>query len=261
ARIALELAPKVAHLFGPGTRPQLAALIFLALQVARPLPAPPLPPEEAGYRFWQAIKAHREGKLAEALKSLAEARKRHDQRRFVLPKKQQNPLSDPREEIFLRMCDEVKASWTLQGKLGNPDYLTLKDDERDKRVDAIVAKAKTAAEKAAQEAQLKAVGDKLFKGKKVGKVEDLVKLADEERKTATKAIDDLKGTVKKRDVTITGLQKTVKDTQADLTKTKKDLASSEAREKVLKAANDSSLAALKEVAGELKDAEGKAKVK
>jgi hypothetical protein len=186
--------------------------------------APPAgDPDEAGFRFWQALKLAREGKSAEAIKALADARAAHDQRRFLFPRKPQNPKSDPREEIFLKACDELRAAWTYQAKLKNPDYLAADEKDRLPEVDKLLA----ASGEAAKAEQLKGLA-KLYEGKKVEKADDLAGLVAEERKAAEKEqlaqktkLDDTQKKVEKLEVEaktalekIAATEKTLKETQA-----------------------------------------------
>jgi hypothetical protein len=73
--------------------------------------------EEAGIKFWEAARLARQGKYADAVKSLREARQNHDTRRFQNLFKAQNPTSDPNEQIFLRCCDLIESYWALEEKL------------------------------------------------------------------------------------------------------------------------------------------------
>jgi tetratricopeptide (TPR) repeat protein len=247
----LDLTQKVAHLAPAGMEPRQLALLLIALQAAPgDGKAPPPPggaaaptPDEAGFRFWQAIKAARESKWAEAVKALDEARARHDQRRFLLPRKPQNPASDPREEIFLRTADEVKAYWTMLDRLSKPGYLAADPKERFAPVDKLMKEAQDSA----TAAQLKDLAEKLAKGKPVAKPEELVKLVADERKASADKITGLEGTV-------TDQKKKIEDLDGTLVKTKKELASSQdmlkasvSREKGLQAANDAANTAFKDI--------------
>jgi tetratricopeptide (TPR) repeat protein len=240
----LDLTKKVAHLVPPGMAPRQLALLLIAFQAP---PAPdakaPAAPDEAGFRFWQSIKAARESKWADAVKALDEARARHDHRRYLFPKKQQNPLSDPREEIFLRTADEVKAYWTLLDRMSKPDYLAADPKERPTPVNKMVKDAQDAG----AAAQLKEMSAKLLKDKPVDKADELVKLLTDERKASADKITSLEGTAADQ-------KKKIDDLDTVLVKTKKDLASSQdmlkastAREKALQTASDAANTAFKDI--------------
>ncbi len=139
----------------------LLALALIALQ-GQPQPAD-AESEEAGFKFWEAVKLAKQQDYGKALAALKEARSLHDQRRFTRLRKSQNPLTDPTEEIFLRACDELTAYWQMQAKLQSAGYLdvAMKKDPV-KAVDELVQKVKTvddivaAARKAEMEAKAQA---------------------------------------------------------------------------------------------------------
>jgi hypothetical protein len=257
AQVVLETAAKVAHLAPPGMAPRQLALILIALQ-------PPMPqggdkkgvapadqgavPDEAGLRFWQAIRSRRQDKYDEAIKALDEARARHDQRRYLTPRKPQNPLSDPREEIFLRACDELKAYWTLLARLNSKDYFALDAKDRVPAVDALLQKA----EDRGRVAVVKDLGEKLLKDKAVASAEAVVKRIGDERKAAKDRETKLDEAIGKQKKEIVGLSDKLKDTESSLTKTSDELKTSVAREKELKAGIDAANAALSEVASVVK---------
>ena len=99
-------------------------------------------PEEAGFDFWEAAKLARQQKFAEAIAKLDQARKLHEQRRFVRLRKPQNPLSDPNEDIFLRSCDELKQLWLIQDKLQKGGYLAADKRDTGNAIDILVKEAK-----------------------------------------------------------------------------------------------------------------------
>jgi tetratricopeptide (TPR) repeat protein len=241
----LELTPKVAHLAPAGMPPRLLALLVVSFQ-APPTPpggAAPAAPDEAGFRFWQAIKSARDGKWADAIKALDEARARHDQRRYHFPRKQQNPISDPREVIFLRTADEVKTYWTMLDRLSKPGYLAAKPEERYAPVDKVVKEAQDSA----TVAQLKELADKLAKDKPVAKADDLVKLLSEERKARADKIAGLEGTVADQKKKLDDLDTTLVKTKKDLASTQDMLKESVTREKALQAANETANKAFKDI--------------
>lgn len=204
--------------------------------------APKAPPEAAP-KFVEALKFARDGKMAEAIKAIDEARNRHDERRFLLPNKPTNPRTDPREETFLRACDEIRRYYALLQKLRGPDYLAADPKDRDALVDAVVKKAQDTA----TAALLKEVGDKLVKDKPVASVADLAKLIDAERKTATDKVKDLEGKLTDSKKANDDLTAKLKDTDAKLTTTMTQLDDARKREADLKAVNEATLASLKEV--------------
>jgi hypothetical protein len=201
-------------------------------------------PDEAGFRFWQAVKLARERKYADAIKALDEARARHAKRRFVNLRKQQNPLSDPTEEIFLRCCDELKAAWELEGKLRNPDYLAAEEKDRWPVVDALVKKS---ADNARSE-QLKELSAKLAKDKAFATPKDLIAAVEAERKASADKMATLEKNVDARKKEVAALEGKLKDATALTLATQDKLKVAEKHEAELKAASTEANAALKEVA-------------
>jgi tetratricopeptide (TPR) repeat protein len=246
ALVAMELTEKTAWL-APGMRPALLAVLLAAFQPppggAPPAGAPPALPEEAGYRFWQAVKLARAKEWAKATDALEEARERHDRRRWLLPRKPQNPGSDPRQEIFLRAVDEVKGYWSLLAKLNNPNYLTADAKDRNPAVDALLTKAQVEA----RAALVKELGEKLAKGKEVPSAEALVKLLGDERKANEDKIATLQTSVDDQKKKITDLDGMLATTKKDLDTTKKSLVAEEARAKELDAARTAAEGALKDI--------------
>lgn len=212
-------------------------------------PAPGAPaaaplPEEAGFRYWQAALAAQKKDYDAALKAIDEARALHDQRRYLLPRRQQNPASDPREQIFLNVCELLKDYWRLQAVLNNPDYLTA-TEKRDMRVDALLGKADVAA----RADQLKKLAADLVKDKPVAKPEDLVKLIDEERKAAETKLTMADETITGQKKQLDGLTDKLKTAGAELTKTAETLTKTVEAEKAARAAGQQAVALLKEVGG------------
>jgi TolA-binding protein len=104
----------------------IQALIALQDQPATPGGAKPAPADtatnaspasEAGFDFWKAVRLAKQGDYEAAIQSLSAARTIHAQRRFQRLKKNQNPLSDPTEEIFLKSCDELISAWQVRSKM------------------------------------------------------------------------------------------------------------------------------------------------
>ncbi len=224
-------------------RDMLVALIVMLQDPGGNKPPAPVG-EEAGYRFWEALKLARDGKTAgsvkaldDAVKALDDARSRHDQGRFLRPRKPQNPMSDPREEIFLKACDELRIFWKDQAKLKNEGYLDAVDKDRIPEVDKLLAKA----EDKARDDQLKGL-TKLFEGKKIVKADDLVALVQAERKavdadklTQKTKLDDqqtkldrLDKDAKLADKKIEATEKSLKETQAVAKKAQDDAAAATA---------------------------------
>lgn len=84
--------------------------------------AGPVVPEEAGFRFWEALKLAKKHEYSAAQTALAAAKKAHDERRVLLAEQGSNPKSDPLEEIFLRSCDELAEYWALCAALHSGGY-------------------------------------------------------------------------------------------------------------------------------------------
>lgn len=189
--------------------------------------------EEAGLPFWNALKLARTQNYPEAIKQLEEAKKLHAQRRLTQLRKQQNPLSDPNEEIFLRSCDELKQLWSLQDQLRGSGYLNLTD--RKNPVEGMTALVKDLAATRLAAAE---VANKLVEAKLIAKPEELskgidtlladrdsdrTKLADLDKnlKTALKDATDTK-------VLLSDLQKkldtVMKEDQDMLARAKKEIA-------------------------------------
>ncbi len=191
-RLDLRAVQKPAEPAGMSRAPRRAdealmvALLFLAFQEGVPEVAPNAPvadTDEAGFEFWKAAKAARDRKFTEALRLLDRARFVHDQRRILQLRKPQNPLSDPTEEIFLKACDELKASWEVQEKLSKGGYLA-EGKLPGKAIDDLVKVAKDADE------GNKALAEKLVTDKVIEKPEDLAK-GVEQLLTDRKAGNDL----------------------------------------------------------------------
>ncbi len=70
--------------------------------------------DEAGYAFWDAIKALNGKDYKTALDQLEAARKAHLKGRLLRRGQQQNPGSDPTEEIFLNCIKQLTVYWTLE---------------------------------------------------------------------------------------------------------------------------------------------------
>jgi hypothetical protein len=139
-RLELREAPAA----GAARRPDAAAALLtalVALQAQAPAAAPAADNDEAGFGFWEASKLAHDGKFADAVKALDDARALHERRRFTRLRKAQNPLSDPTEEVFLRCADELKAYWQLEEQIHSGGYKSAAD---------VIAKAKEGADAKAQ---------------------------------------------------------------------------------------------------------------
>lgn len=175
-RAPAEAAPKTPAAKSPTARLiDPSVLLFTALQV--PLSAqspgktakPPAPPaaekpapskpaaarpaaadksratdEEAGFEFWKATKLAQQGDYAQAIEALHKARDIHERRRFARLRQDQNPLSDPTEQIFLRSCDEMIQYWQLKQNGGAASL--AKQPEATKPVETMTPDAKKALE-------------------------------------------------------------------------------------------------------------------
>jgi tetratricopeptide (TPR) repeat protein len=212
----------------------LAVLLALGFQDDKKGPpkdekAPP-PPPEAYPMLVKAIKLAAEKKYDEAAKALDEARRRHDERRFLYPNRPQNPRTDPREEGFLRMCDELKRAWAAQ-----------------KGYPAELAKA----EEAARAAAVKDIAGRLFKDKDDAKTpEDIAKLIAGERKKAEESAEmvvTLKKAATDDKKKLDGLTADVEEGKKKLVAAMKEIEEGQARAKALEGSGAAALAALKDI--------------
>ncbi len=244
----LDLSSKVGRWLPPGLDPRTVALLLTAFQ---PMPeggegqaaTKPLP-LEAGFAFWKALVAAKAGQYDEAIKQLDAARALHDQRRYLLPKKQQNPLSDPREEIFLKSCDLLKTHFQLQAGLSNPNYLTADPMTRPPQINALLARA----DEAARAAMLKDVAARLVKEKPPATLDDLVKHIESERKTVETQLANLQKQTTEQQKELTTLNESLKSLTADLRKTQETLKTTQADLTRSKSEAEATLTALRDVA-------------
>jgi len=86
------------------------AAAFLFLQDN---PAPAAEPAEAGGPFWRAVNFGARRDYDKAIAAVNEAKAAHAKRAAALAGRGLNPLTDPREQIFPRACDELAAYWAL----------------------------------------------------------------------------------------------------------------------------------------------------
>jgi hypothetical protein len=251
ALLSLELRnAKSAPAISRGPRPPAVtpeALLVVLLTLQQPGGAgekAPAATPEAGFKFWEALKLARERKYDEAVKALKEARARHDRRRFAHLRKQQNPLSDPTEEIFLRCCDELKAYWEAAAKLNNPRSLEAGAKTGLKSVDKLLARA----DENGRAAQLKELADRLAKGKSVKSPDELVAAVESQRKGGAGKVAELTKELAAAGKKAERLAGELKEAKGLAEERGDKLKAAEGRERTLKAANAEALAALKQVA-------------
>lgn len=72
--------------------------------------------EEAGFAFWEAVAAAQRGDFEAGKAAMLRAKAAHIQRRDQVLRGQ-NPLSDPREDIFLHSSDQLIAYWEVRSQL------------------------------------------------------------------------------------------------------------------------------------------------
>jgi TolA-binding protein len=181
-----ESTPRVGRAEPAGDGLLLASTLLLA-----PGDEPDAKAAEGGFEFWEAVKLAQDHNYREALVHLQRARDRHDLRRRELPGRGLNPGSDPREEIFLRCCDELKAYWDLRDKLKEagedvpprgtvaPIVAKLIEERKGGADPKALQAARDEAKRALETA--KAAGDKLVKAEADLKAAQDAKKALEER--------------------------------------------------------------------------------
>ncbi len=209
-------------------RQVLLALLLPLLQAEPPKPGPGQPgaaeTPEAGYDFWDAVALARSQNFAEAIKKIDSASALHDKRRFEQLRKSQNPLSDPNEDIFLRVCAELKFHWQVQEWLLSQgtklvaDKVITDPKELGKGIDQLLAEHKTAA---ADKAKVAKIGEALVAAKIIAKPEELEQgvaklLAD--RTAAETEIAGLKTAAKTAQTEIDGLKTAVKTAKGETEK-------------------------------------------
>jgi hypothetical protein len=190
-----------------------------------------VPEDEPGFHFWRAINyaANWQAKDAfpNAVKAINEAKAKHDARRRQLVGMGLNPVSDPREQMFLRACDELRFYWQFKGQIyADPVGMRMAREER-KGTAAILTdlfKAKKEYEAAAP--KLRDAEAAVAAAKKAGEELEAVK---------AKAAADLAAAQKEAEAqTATARQaaadnaKAATKAQADLTDANKRLAAAEA---------------------------------
>lgn len=124
--------------------PQLGMALFAILLQAGPGVDPSLIPEEAGFKFWEAMKLASDHDYPAAKTALKQARAAHDARRFLLAKRGMNPLSDPLEDIFLRSCDELNAYFDVREQLHTSGYNLVANKTANKAVSKVLSEFRRA---------------------------------------------------------------------------------------------------------------------
>ena len=125
--------------------PREAEQIMLAIVLLQDDPAAKSDPE-AGVFFWKAVKAGNEGKYADAVQQIAQAKAAHVKQTKTNPGRGVNPLSDPLEQIFPRCCDDLKAYWELRGAIYSNKAIAdlMKKDGPDKALAELAKRADAA---------------------------------------------------------------------------------------------------------------------
>jgi tetratricopeptide (TPR) repeat protein len=155
-RAAKKAAGAGARAPRPGVDQEAQARLILLLLALQGAPAEKTA-GEAGFKVWEALRlANKDGNYEDAVKALDEAVKRHEERRYANLRRGLNPVSDPKEEIFVRAAEEVKAYWQLLSVLKANKYDTS---------DPIKAFETLATEKKASDQTLKELSDALAQAK------------------------------------------------------------------------------------------------
>ncbi|HEY1187176.1 MAG TPA: tetratricopeptide repeat protein [Gemmata sp.] len=203
--------------------PAGAELLLATVLLLQEPPAPRADDVEPGVYYWAAVKAANTGNYKLALEQIDKAKEAHLKRAPAFNGRGINPLSDPREQIFSKSCDELKAYWKLRGAVsGNPDMIAAiqKDggalakaiDGFTRAADAAVKAEKEATEARAQVKKLEV---------EVAKLDKDLKASDKEKiEAGTKlaiAATDLKAAEKKLETAATELKSAEKDVEAKQT--------------------------------------------
>lgn len=147
-------------------------------------------PAEPGVLFWQAVNQAAAGDHDAALKTLAAARKLHDEKRLGVIGKGVNPTSDPLEQIFLKSCDDLAAYWTLKRDIYEHKAIKPLLAEKGATLRTVLDKL---AESGGDPVALKELKAKLEKADKDFKDADaLAKKYETELTAAKKDLDDAK---------------------------------------------------------------------
>lgn len=199
----------------------------------------PKEPLEAAPKLAEAIRHAGKRKYKEAIEALDEAKKRHDARRFLRPNKPQNPLTDPREESFLRCCDEIKKYWQAMERLGRYEQLASGGAEA---VDELIKKAEAAQfrDAVAKLVKDKEAADKLAKAN----LDALAKHIEMERTASADRITGLEKAAKDDKKKIEELQTKLATAMTELTSAQKAIKEGNDREKALALEKADALAAL-----------------
>jgi hypothetical protein len=173
-------------------RVETLVLVLAALQAGDKPPAGEATTNEAeaGYKYWDAVKLAREGNFKAAADAVKEARTIHDKKRFARLRQQQNPDSDPNEEIFLRAASDLEKYYLMRAQLSSA-VADVKDPVR--AVETIIADRKKPDEALAE--IVKGANEKLGLGIKEPKTVDILKGIDD-LAASKKLADELKAGLK-----------------------------------------------------------------
>ena len=179
---------------------------FMAREDNVPMAANPNPNRlEAGDHFWEAVHFAKNGKYDEAVNFLDRALLVHKSQRFIRQNKNQNPRSDPAEEIFIKTCQELEMYWKLRKQLQSAGYLDGHIVKNPARAMAIaIAKAN---EKKSED-NMRVLLDKLKKDKDIAAL-------DPAPKDVAKGIDALLEAKRKSLAQLADVQKTLEEKLKD----------------------------------------------
>lgn len=175
----------------PADAERLTHAVALTLLMLQADPPAAKAPAEPGFLFWQAVNEASAGDYAAAVKTIASARKLHDEKRLANVGKGVNPTSDPLEQIFLRACDDLSTYWTLKRDIY--EHKTLKPllAEKGAKLKDVLDKLSDGGDPTA----LKDLKAKLDKAEKDFKEADtLAKKYETDLTAAKKDLDDSKKT-------------------------------------------------------------------
>lgn len=200
--------------------PRDAELLLAAVMLLQDTPAPKGDDTEPGVYYWAAVKAANAGNYKLALEQIDKAKEAHVKRAPAFAGRGLNPLSDPREQVFAKSCDELKAYWKLRGAVsGNPDMIAAIQKDGGALAKALdtFAKSSDAVTKAEKEATAARLEVKKLEGE-VAKLDKDAKASDKAKIEAEKkletALTDLKTSEKKLETATTELKIAEKDVEA-----------------------------------------------
>jgi hypothetical protein len=228
--------------------------------------------EEPGHAYYHALKLASENKYDEAATAMDKAIAAHRNRQIKQPKQGLNPVSDPREDIFVQSCYRIKLLWTLEKRLMSSPGKSEMTGKKRNPLDALEVALK-AGGMPTDEGKLKDVIAKLTDAKidaadPVKAITDLIatnkdyvtKLTDtekdklalvKEKETLDEKLKTAAEDVKKADAKLKDMEDKLKDTTAKLTEADAKLK--------LGAAKDEALAAITKSLQEAKLVEADAK--